>query len=151
MNRGLSYGVASRLYPLVSEGPFIISTFTKSPTTQETIKVALDLLDRFRREGPSAQEVDKARKYLRGSFAIEHQSPDAMADAMAEIAFYHLPGDYYDTYLDRIDAVTVDDIKRVASRLPSDRLIILVLGKAEEVKKDLEALGPVTVLPLDSR
>jgi predicted Zn-dependent peptidase len=95
--------------------------------------------------------VDKARKYLRGSFAIEHQSPDAMADAMAEIAFYHLPGDYYDTYLDRIDAVTVDDIKRVASRFPSDRLVILVLGKAEEVKKDLESLGPVTVLPLDSR
>ncbi len=151
VNRGLSYGVASRFYPLVSEGPFIISTFTKSATTQETIKVALDLLDRFRREGASVQEVDKARKYLRGSFAIEHQSPDAMADAMAEIAFYHLPGDYYDTYLDRIEAVTVDDIKRVASRFPSDRLVILVLGKAEEVENDLESLGPVTVLPLDSR
>ncbi len=149
VNRGLSYGVGSRLFTMMQPGPFLISTFTKNATTRETIDVALEVMDRFRREGPTEAEVDKARRYLRGLFAIDHQSPEAVAEALAEIAFYDLPRDYYDTYLDKIAAVTAADVKRVSARLPWEKLVILVLGKAAEVGKSLESLGPVTALPLE--
>ena len=148
VNRGLSYGVSSRFFALKQRGPFLINTFTKNATTLETVKLALDVHRKFVKEGPTAEEVDKARKYLKGSFAIGHQSPDALADVLGEIAFYGLPRDYYDTWLDRIAAVTVDDVKRVAAKFPLDDSILLVLGQASAIRKELETLGPVTSVPL---
>jgi predicted Zn-dependent peptidase len=71
-----------------------------------------------------------------------------MAGALGEIAFYGLPRDYYDTWLDKIAAVTVDDVKRVLGRFPAEGRAILVLGRAEAVRKGLETLGPVTAAPL---
>ncbi|MGH9870199.1 MAG: M16 family metallopeptidase [Candidatus Polarisedimenticolia bacterium] len=149
VNRSLSYGASSRFYPLVQNGPFVVSTFTKNETTGEIIKVAREVLAKFHAEGATAEEVDKARKYLRGGFAISHQAPDALADALAEIAFYGLPTDYYDTYLDKIDRVTLDDVRRVArERFPIDTLITVVLGEGKAVRAQLEPLGPVTAAPL---
>jgi len=148
VNRGLSYGVSSRFFALKQRGPFLINTFTKNATTLETVKLALDVHRKFVKEGPTAEEVDKARKYLKGSFAIGHQSPDALADVLGEIAFYGLPRDYYDTWLDRIAAVTVEDVKRVAAKFPLDDSILLVLGQASAIRKELETLGPVTSVPL---
>lgn len=151
VNRGLSYGASSRFYPLVQNGPFLINTFTKNETTLQTVKVALEVLEGFRRDGPKEDEMDKARKYLKGAFAISHQSPDSLADALGDIAFYGLPRDYYDTYLDRIAGVTAADVRRVLPRFPFDRALIVVLGQAGAVRKDLETLGPVKVVPLAGR
>jgi len=149
VNRGLSYGVGSRFYALVETGPFVISTFTKSATTRETVQLALDVMEAFRKEGPTPGELDKARKYLKGAFAIGHQSPDSLADALGELAFHNLPLDYYDNYLDRLASLTVEDVKRVAAeRFPADRLNIVVLGEAKAVRKDIETLGAVTPAPL---
>ncbi len=151
VERGLSYGIDTSFYPLVKRGPFILSTFTKCPTTLETIQVALEGLERFAREGATEEEVSKARKYLRGTFAIEHQSPESLAGAMSEIAFYGLPADYCDTYLRDISDVTVDDVRRTAaSKFPVEKGTILVLGPAKAIGGDLESLGPVTVLPIAS-
>jgi predicted Zn-dependent peptidase len=65
---------------------------------------------------------------------------------MGEIAFYDLPAHYYNEYLDWIEAVTLDDVRRVAAaRFPSGEPAILVLGRAAEILGQLEKLGPVTV------
>lgn len=148
VNRGLSYGVGSRFYPLVRGGAFLINASTKNQTTRETVEVALDVLGRFRAEGVTGEELDKAKRYLRGTFAIGHQTPEAMAESLADIAFYGLPRDYYDTYLDRVTAITQGDVANVAARFPFEEMVVLVLGKASEVLGDLEKVGPVTVLPL---
>jgi len=149
VNRGLSYGVGSRFYPLVEAGPFLISASTKNESTLEAIQVTLAELDKFRKEGPTIGEVAKARRYMRGTFAIGHQTPDAMADALGEIAFYNLPANYYDTWLDRIDAVRVEDVRKAAAaHLPAEDLTILVLGQAAAISKDLQTLGPLQTLPL---
>ena len=148
VNRGLSYGASSRIIAPVQDGPFLISTFTKNESTLETVRVTMEVLERFRQEGGTDEEVDKARKYLKGGFAINHQTPGDMAESLAEIAFYDLPADYYDTYLDRIMGVTADDVRRVARRFPFERTAILVLGEAEAIRKDLETLGPIVNVPL---
>ena len=150
VNRGLSYGVRSRMLAQVQPGPFVISTFTKNATTLETVKVALAELEKFRRDGVTAAELEKARGYLKGTFAIHNQTGSALADALADIAFYNLPADYYDTYLERIMAVTVEDIARVAQRLPFEKLQIVVLGEAKAVRSDLATLGSVKDVPLEA-
>jgi len=150
VNRGLSYGVRSRVLAQVRPGPFVISTFTKNATTHETIKVALAELEKFRREGVTAAELEKARSYLKGVFAIRNQTGAALAEALADITFHDLPADYYDVYLDRIMAVTIEDIARVAQRLPWDRIQIVVLGAAKEVRSQLGPLGGVKDVPLEA-
>lgn len=150
VNRGLSYGVRSRLLAQVHPGPFIISTFTKNATTLETVKVALAELEKFRRDGATAAELEKARSYLKGTFAINNQTGSALADALADIAFYDLPADYYDTYLDRIMAVTVEDIARAVQRLPYEKIQIVVLGEAKAVRSDLATLGSIKDVPLEA-
>jgi len=151
VNRGLSYGVNSRFYSLLQRGPYMINTFTKNQTTLETVKLAQEVQSKFLKEGPTQEEIDKARKYLKGSFAIGHQSPDAMADVLGEIAFYGLAPDYYDTWLDRIARVTAEDVKRVSAKFPEAESVLLVLGQASEIRKDLETLGAVSVVPLTER
>ncbi len=150
VNRGLSYGVRSRLLPQVQPGPFVISTFTKNATTLETVKVALAELEKFRRDGVTPEELDKARAYLKGTFAIQNQTGSALAEALTDIAFYDLPADYYDRYLDRIMAVTLEDVARVAQRLPFEKLQIVVLGEAKAVRSDLASLGSVKDVPLEA-
>ncbi len=150
VNRGLSYGVRSRFVTTVEDGPFLISTFTKNETTLECVQVALAELERFRSEGATAEELERAANYLKGSFAIGHQSSAALAGAMAEIAFYGLPRDYYDTFLDRIASVTLEDVARVAKRFPQENLQIVVLGEAKAVRASLATLGPVKDAPLET-
>jgi len=150
VNRGLSYGVRSRLLAQVQPGPFVISTFTKNATTLETIKVALAELEKFRRDGVTPEELAKARAYLKGTFAIHNQTGTALADALADIAFYQLPADYYDGYLDKIMAVTREDVARVAQRLPFEKLQIVVLGEAKAIRSDLASLGSVKDVPLEA-
>jgi zinc protease len=149
VNRSLSYGASSRFYPLRKPGPFMINTFTKNETTRELIEVTRDVVARFHKEGATAEEVDKALKYLRGTFAIAHQSPDSMAEALSEIAFYGLPADTYDTYLDKLSKVTVEDVRRVArEHFPAESMVTVVLGEAKAIRAELDKLGPVTVAPL---
>ena len=150
VNRGLSYGVRSRLLAQVQPGPFVISTFTKNATTLETIKVALAELEKFRRDGVTPEELGKARAYLKGTFAIHNQTGSALADALADIAFHQLPADYYDGYLDKIMAVTLEDVARVAQRLPFEKLQIVVLGEAKAIRSDLASLGSVKDVPLEA-
>ena len=150
VNRGLSYGVRSRFVATLMDGPYVISTFTKNDTTLEIIQVALAELERFRRDGATAEELERAKSYLKGTFAIGHQSADAMADMMADIAFYALPRDYYDGYLDRLMSVTREDVARVARRFPFDGLQIMVLGEAKAIRAPLATLGTVQDAPLDT-
>lgn len=152
VNRGLTYGASSRFFSFVQRGPFLISTFTKNPTTVETIRVALEVLEKFHKEGVTEEEVSKARRYIKGNFAIGLQAPGAIAGAMAEIAFYRLPSDYYDTYLTRIASVTRQEANQaIAKHFPLERLNIVVLGRAAEIRKELGTVGPVTEVPLAAR
>lgn len=151
VKRGLSYGASSRFYPMRREGPFIIGTFSKNETTIDAVRVSLDVLGTFRKDGATFEELDKALRYMKGTFALEHQSPESLADALTDIAFHGLPEDYYDGYLDRIDAVGLDDVARAArEKFPFERAVVLVLGRAESILKDLETLGPVTVVPIEA-
>jgi predicted Zn-dependent peptidase len=74
-----------------------------------------------------------------------------MAEALAEMAFYGLPADTYDTYLDRLAKVTVDDVRRVVrERFPLDNMVTVVLGEAKAIRAELDKLGAVTVVPLSA-
>ena len=153
VKRSLTYGASSAFVARKVGGDFRISTFTKTPTTLETLKLAIEVENGFRGKPIDPKLIDKAKRYLNGQFPLKVETPDAIAMRLAEIEFNGLPPDDLSTYRTRVDAVTPDQASRVAREKMFDmkRVAITVVGKASEIKGPLEqAYGPVKVVtPLE--
>src|SRR6185503_16056477 len=149
VKRSLTYGASSTFVARKVGGDFRIQTFTKTPTTVETLRLALSVLDDFRREPIDPKLVTKAKMYMRGQFPLRVEPPDAIALRLAEMEFNGLPQDELATYRTRVAAVTPEVASHAAaSHMPSpDVVAITVVGKASEIRAPLEAaFGPVEVL-----
>ena len=150
VKRSLTYSAWSMFSARLLGGDFRVGTFTKSPTTLETLQLALSVEDEFRKTPPDAKMLQKAKEYLSGQFPLRLESPEALAAKLAELEFHGLPQDELTTYQSRVRAVTGADVAAVAERdMPAaDRVAIVVVGKASEVKAPLEqAFGTVQTVP----
>jgi zinc protease len=148
VKRSLTYSAQSGYVARLTGGDFRVSTFTKSPTTVETLSLALDVEGQFRQSTPDPKMLAKAKAYLTGQFPLRVETPDALASRLAEIEFFGLPKDDLETYRTRVEAVTPADAEAVSSKYmpPPDQMAIVVVGKADEVRGPLEAkYGPVQV------
>ena len=150
VKRSLTYSAWSMFSARLLGGDFRVGTFTKSPTTLETLQLALSVEDEFRRTLPDAKALQKAKEYLSGQFPLRLESPEALAAKLAELEFHGLPQDELTTYQTRVRAVSAAGVAAVAERdMPgADRVAIVVVGKASEVKAPLEqAFGAVETVP----
>ncbi|MBU1651274.1 insulinase family protein, partial [bacterium] len=96
------------------------------------------------------QELQEAKSYLTGSYPLNFETPGDIASQLQSIEIYGLGSDYIEKYRSRIDAVTQKDVMRVAQEyLHPEDMLIVVLSNAEEVKADLEQIGPVEVVEID--
>lgn len=114
--RGYAYSVSSYFNPLRQPGPFQIGLQTKRSQAKDAIALSRDVLDGFLKDGPSAEELEAAKANLTGSFPLRLDSNKKILDNVAVIAFYGLPLDYLDNYQKKVQAVTVDEVKRAFSR-----------------------------------
>lgn len=127
---------------------FEASTAVRSDVTAAAVREILDEIDRIRDERVSASELSLAVEYLTGVFPIRFETTAAIADALAMREGFELPEDYYDTYRERIAAISADDVLRVAqAHLDPARLQVVAVGDDTAVRDSLRALdvGPVRV------
>lgn len=150
VKRGLTYGISSRLEALKSSGSFYVATFSKNDSVMETIRVSLEQVRRLRDGDLPADDLDKARNFLAGVYPLRIESPDDLTGEILNVDLFGLDPDYINQYQKRVRGASADAVKRAARRLPLDDLAIVVVGPAQSLRKDLEALGPVTVRPLAS-
>jgi zinc protease len=149
VKRSLTYSAWSTFAARLTAGDFRVGTFTKGPTTAETLALALQVEGDFRTRPPDRAALEKARTYLRGQFPLRVESPDALAGRLAEIEFHGLPPDELTTYRARVAAVTADQVAEVARALmpPPEAVAVVVVGKAAEIRDGLTAqFGPLETL-----
>jgi zinc protease len=149
VKRSLTYGASSAFIARRVGGDFRIQTFTKTPTTVETLRLALDVYGDFRGRPLAPKLIDKAKTYMRGQFPLRVETPDAIAMRLAEIEFNDLPKDDLQTYRSRVAAVTPALASEMAAKHmpPPEELAITVVGKASEIRAPLEAaFGQVKVV-----
>ena len=108
--RGLSYSVYSYFSPALQAGPFTIGLQTRGDQTEEALKVVQNVLEEFVSEGPTAQELQAAKDNLIGGFALRIDSNKKLLDNVANIAWYHLPLDYLQTWTQEVQKLSVQDI-----------------------------------------
>jgi len=146
---GYTYGASSSFDWRREAGPFVIGTAVASDVTVPAIQETLKEIDRMRTEPISESELSLATSYLEGVFPIRYETTAAIAAALATLAIYGLPSDWYDSYRARMSAVTVDDVLAAArAYVHSDSLQIVIVGDAGAIREPLEALafGPVDVV-----
>jgi len=140
--RGLTYGAEADLHALKDTGDLVASTDTKSTTTAETLRLIVDEIWRLQRQRVQQRELSDAQAYLTGSFPLTIETPSAIALQVLNAVFYGLDLEELQNYRDRVNAITPEDIQRVAQQyLHPDRLSIVLVGDSSVFGKDLAGAG----------
>ena len=128
--RGLAYSVYSNLYPYEHGAVFIGNVATKNEAVGQSLQVIEDELKRLAEQGPTEQEFEDGKAYLTGAYALRFETSSSIANQLLWIQIEDLGIDYVNKRNVLVDAVSMDDIKRVAKRLiEADRLITTIVGK----------------------
>jgi zinc protease len=140
--RGLTYGAEAQMETLKDAGEFAVVTNTRSEATPEVLRLIVDEFFRLRRERVDERELDDAKAYLTGHFPLMLETPDDIATQVLNQLFYELPLDELQTFRQRTNAISVDDIERVAIEyLRPDRLTVVLLGNAAAFANQLKGVG----------
>lgn len=132
--RGLTYGVASFLTPYDRAGLYMGSISSSNENIAEAIGLIRDEWAKMADNGVTQEELESAQKYLTGSYPLRFDSNGAIASILAGLQFADLPIDYVTTRNDAVNAVTVEDINQVASRLVQpDKLRFVIVGQPEGI------------------
>jgi len=115
--RGLAYGVYSYLYPLDHSALMLGRVATQSARFAESLALIKDEWARMRDQGATAEELDEAKTYLTGSFPLRFTSTGSVASILVAMQMEDLGIDYLDRRNALIEAVTLEDVNRVAKRL----------------------------------
>ena len=128
--RGLAYSVYSYQVALDHVGLWFAGTATKNERAAESIALITDEFKRILDAGPSAEELKEAKSYLMGSYALRFDTSSKVAGQLLQIQLDQLGIDYVDRRNSLIEAVSLDDLKRVAKRLSDARnALVVVVGR----------------------
>ncbi len=132
--RGLAYSVYSYLQPMRSASVLAGGVATKNEEMGKSLDVIRAELKRMAEQGPTQAEYENSRSYLTGSYALRFDTNAKIANQLLAIMQDDLGIDYVDKRNAQIEAVTLEDLKRVAKRLLApDDLIVTIVGKPKNL------------------
>ena len=129
--RGLAYSVYDSLVWLNHSALFLGGTATRADRAGETLAVIDKEIRRLAEDGPTAEELAKAKAYLNGSFALNLDTSSKIAALLVQLQLDGLGIDYFTRRPDMINAVTLEDARRVAKRLLDGGMLVTVAGRPE--------------------
>ena len=131
--RGLAYGVYSYLLTLRHSALLMASTQASADRTGQALDLIETQIRRMVDEGPTEEELAKAKAYLKGSYALNFDTSSKIANVLLQIQLDDLGIDYIDKRNGLIDAVTLDDARRAAKRLAKGDMFVTVVGRPKEL------------------
>ena len=153
--RGWSYGAYSSLPIDRRRQAFSMWTFPKAADAAPCIELELDMLRKLRTKGITKKELGWAKKFLVRSHAFALDTASKRVGMELDSELYGLPSGYYETYLERIKAVSWDAANAaVAARLSDEDLLVTVVGTAAQIGDAVRGvvtnLSSSEVVPFDS-
>ncbi len=128
--RGLAYSVQSWLQPLRQFGLFMAYTATGNERAQESISIIKDEVARFAAEGPTDEELHKAKRFLTGSYALRFDTSSKIAGELLAIQLFGQPIDFPIRYPGIVSKLSLADVKRASSRLLGEgKLLTVIAGR----------------------
>ena len=127
--RGLAYGVSDSLVWFKRAAVVLGSTATRADRTGDALAIIEAETKRMADDGPTADELAAAKSYLKGAYALSLDTSSKIAAQLTQIQLDKLGIDYMQRRSAMIDAVTLDDAKRVAKRLFGGGMLVTVVGR----------------------
>lgn len=154
--RGWSYGAYSSLPIDRRRQAFSMWTFPAATDAAACIRLELELLERWVENGVTSAELSRAKKYLIKSHAFALDTASKRASLAIDQILYELPPGYQTGYLDRVSAITLDQVNAaLRERISPKNLVITVVGTHKDLGASIrEAIGDLTdeeVVPFDSQ
>jgi zinc protease len=131
--RGLAYSVYDSLVWLNHSALFLGGTATRADRAGETLEVIDKEIHRLAEEGPTADELAKAKAYLNGSFVLNLDTSSKIAALLVQLQLDGLGIDYFARRPEMINAVTLEDARRVAKRMLDTGMLVTVAGRPEGI------------------
>ena len=142
IKRGLTYGAGSNFQTWKKGGLFTASSYTKNEKIGEMLDITLGLFGQAKSKGFSATEVKSAQNYILGMFPLSLEENADKAEAFLRLAFYGQNFDSLDRFLASVEKMTARAVGQAASKLlPGRDFVLVVVGKASEVKPLLQKFG----------
>ena len=147
--QGLTYDIRSWFSLNRDVGDFTVTTFTKNESSADAINSTIRLLKEIQTDGVTEDEINECHSFYSGYFPLVFETPAQIGQQVQIAELYHL-GDKYLTnfisYINSVDSVKASDAAK--KYLDPDNMIFVVVGKADDIKADLEKIGPVTIYKL---
>lgn len=126
--RGLAYSVWSGLASFDHSSLYMVGTSTQAARAAEALDVIRAEIDRMAAEGPTEKELLDAKKFLTGNYALRFDSSGKIAGQLVGLQLEELPIDYFLTRNELVEAVTLEDVRRVAARILGQPITVLTVG-----------------------
>ncbi|PTS85037.1 peptidase M16 [Pseudomonas sp. HMWF032] len=144
--RGLTYGVYSGFSAMQARGPFMINLQTRAELSDGTLQLVKSMLADFINNGPTAEELNNAKRELAGSFPLSTASNAAIVGQLGSMGFYDLPLTYLEDFMRDVEVLTVEQVKAaMAKHLNPEALVIVTAGPSVAQKE----LPPPTDRPAE--
>jgi zinc protease len=140
--RGLAYSVYESLLWMDHSAVFVGNTGTRADRAGETVDAIEKEIRRMAEDGPTQQELDEAKSYLKGSQMLALDTSSKLASALLQYQLDKLPIDYIEKRNAIVDAVTLDDAKKAAQRLWGQGLLTVIVGRAPQAAAQPAAASP---------
>jgi zinc protease len=129
--RGLSYSVYSYFAPMRERGPFTLGLQTRNENAAEATQVVRDVLADFVAKGPTAKELRASKQNITGGFPLRIDTNKKIIGYIGMIGFYNMPLNYLDTFIGRIEAITLPQIQEAFKRrIQPDKMVTVMVGRA---------------------
>lgn len=140
-DKGYTYGAGSNTGADKYASRFIAQASVRNAVTDSAIVETLKEIRRIKTEPVEDEMLENAKSKFAGDFVLRLEQPSTIANYALNIKTNDLSDDFYETFLQKINAVTVDDIQRVANTYyQTDNMRIVVVGKASEIAENLEKI-----------
>jgi zinc protease len=148
--KGYTYGAYSTLSAYREAGVFLANAEVRTEVTVPALEAFTEEFNKIKTEPVSGEELENAKRFLRGIFPLQNETPSSIAALSLRQHLYKLGDDYWNRYINRIGEVTVGEVREAANKyIDTDHMTTVVVGDADQLQQPLENLGQVMVYDLE--
>ncbi len=145
--QGYTYNIRSTFDAKAELGDFHITTQVRKGVTKLAMQDIVAELHELLLHGVREEELQAVKNYISGNFIIQSESADTILNRMATTELYRLGSNYYHTFLQQVQRLTLDDVHNAAKMyIHPDRLTYVVAGEVSAVRADLEEFGALVAV-----
>jgi predicted Zn-dependent peptidase len=148
---GYTYGAQSQFDMRLGAGPFVAAAGIQTDKTADALKEFFAELEGIRQPVP-ADELARAKHYVSLRYPLGFETTGDIATRVEQALVYHLPDDYFSTYVQKIEGVTAADVQRVAQKyIQPDHFAVVIAGDRAAIEPGVRALnlGPIKIMTID--